>query len=79
MQAAVRGNAFIIYYILDRDSRIYIDIYIYIYTCIYTHRYIYVYVYTVVPPYRRVILSKTYRGYVKPQIIPNAIYNVIFV
>jgi hypothetical protein len=23
--------------------------------------------------------SKTYRGYVKPRIIPNAIYNVIFV
>jgi hypothetical protein len=33
----------------------------------------------VVPPYARVILSKTYRGYVKPRIIPNAIYNVIFV
>jgi hypothetical protein len=32
-----------------------------------------------VPPYPRVILSKTYHGYVKPQIIPNAIYNVIFV
>jgi hypothetical protein len=26
-----------------------------------------------------VIRSKTYRGYVKPLIIPNAIYNVIFV
>jgi hypothetical protein len=32
-----------------------------------------------VPPYQRVIRSKTYHGYVKPQIIPNAIYNVIFV
>jgi hypothetical protein len=26
-----------------------------------------------------VILSKTYRGYVKPLITPNAIYNVTFV
>jgi hypothetical protein len=34
--------------------------------------------YTGVPPYPRVIRSKTYRGYVKPRIIPNAIYNVIF-
>jgi hypothetical protein len=34
--------------------------------------------YTVVPPYPRVIRSETYRGYVKPQVIPNAIYNVIF-
>jgi hypothetical protein len=34
---------------------------------------------TVVPPYPRVIRSKTYRGYVKPRVIPNAIYNVIFV
>jgi hypothetical protein len=34
---------------------------------------------TVVPPYPRVILSKTYRNYVKQRIIPNAIYNVIFV
>jgi hypothetical protein len=34
---------------------------------------------TVVPPYPQVIRSKTYRGYVKPRIIPNAIYNVIFV
>jgi hypothetical protein len=34
---------------------------------------------TGVPPYPRVILSKTHRGYVKPRIIPNAIYNVIFV
>jgi hypothetical protein len=35
------------------------------------------------PPYPRVIRSKTYRGYGKPRIIPNAIYitsyNVIFV
>jgi hypothetical protein len=29
--------------------------------------------------YLRVIRSKTYRGYVKPRIIPNAIDNVIFV
>jgi hypothetical protein len=29
------------------------------------------------PPYPRVIRSKTYRGYVKQRIIPNAIYNVI--
>jgi hypothetical protein len=34
-----------------------------------------------IPQYSRapVILSKTYSGYVKPRIIPNAIYNVIFV
>jgi hypothetical protein len=31
-----------------------------------------------VPPYLWIICSKTYCGYVKPQIIPNAIYNVIF-
>jgi hypothetical protein len=30
-------------------------------------------------PDPRVIRSKTYRGYVKPRIIPKAIYNVIFV
>jgi hypothetical protein len=35
--------------------------------------------YTDVPPYPRVIRSNTYRGYVKPRIIPNAIHNVIFV
>jgi hypothetical protein len=35
--------------------------------------------YTVAPPYLLVIRSKTYRGYVKSRIIPNAIYNVIFV
>jgi len=29
------------------------------------------------PPYPRVICSKTYRGYVKSRIIPNAMYNVI--
>ena len=29
--------------------------------------------------YPRVIRSKTYRGYGKPRIIPNVIYNVIFV
>jgi hypothetical protein len=34
---------------------------------------------TVVPTYPRVIRSKTYSGYVKQRIIPNAIYNVIFV
>jgi len=34
--------------------------------------------YTGGPPYSRVIRFKTYRGYVKPRIIPNAIYNVIF-
>jgi hypothetical protein len=34
---------------------------------------------TVVPPYPQVIHSKTYCGYVKPEIIPNAIRNVIFV
>jgi hypothetical protein len=34
---------------------------------------------TVVPPYLRVIRSKTYPRYVKPRIIPNAIYNVIIV
>ena len=31
------------------------------------------------PPYPRAIRSKTYRGYVKPRIIPLAIYNVIYV
>jgi hypothetical protein len=35
--------------------------------------------YTVVPLYPRVICSKTYCGYMKLWIIPNAIYNVIFV
>jgi hypothetical protein len=35
--------------------------------------------YTGVRPYIRVIRSKTYRGYVKPRIIPKAIYGVIFV
>jgi hypothetical protein len=34
---------------------------------------------TAVPPYPRVIRYKPYRGHVKPRIIPNAIYNVIFV
>jgi hypothetical protein len=32
---------------------------------------------TVVPPYPRVIRSKTHRGYVKLRIIQNAIHNVI--
>jgi hypothetical protein len=32
-----------------------------------------------VPPYPLVIRSKTYRVEVKPRIITNAIYNVIFV
>jgi hypothetical protein len=36
-------------------------------------------IYKVVPPYPRVIRSKTHRGYVKPRITLNAIYNVIFV
>jgi hypothetical protein len=40
---------------------------------------IYIYIYTVVPPYLGAIRSKTYRRYVKPRIIPNAIYNVVFV
>jgi len=31
------------------------------------------------PPYPRVIRSKTYRVYMKPRIIPNAVYDVIFV
>jgi hypothetical protein len=31
------------------------------------------------PPYLWVIRSKSYRGYVKPRIIPNAIFKVIFV
>jgi hypothetical protein len=35
--------------------------------------------FTGVPPYLQLIRSKTYRGYVKPQITANAIYNVIFV
>jgi hypothetical protein len=30
-------------------------------------------------PISTVIRSKTYSGYVKPRIIPNAIYNVTFV
>jgi hypothetical protein len=34
---------------------------------------------TGVPLYQRVICFKTYHGYMKPQIIPNAIHNVIFV
>jgi hypothetical protein len=34
---------------------------------------------TVVPPCPWVIRSNSYRGYVKLRIIPNAIYNVIFV
>jgi hypothetical protein len=34
---------------------------------------------TIVPPYPRVIPSKTYRGYVKSRMIPNAIYKVIIV
>jgi hypothetical protein len=34
---------------------------------------------TGVPPYPPVIRSKTYRVYVKPRIMQNAIYNVIFV
>ena len=33
--------------------------------------------YTGGPPYPRVIRSKTYSGYGKPRVIPNAIYNVI--
>jgi hypothetical protein len=35
--------------------------------------------YAGVPPYSRVIGSKTYLGYVKPRIILKAICNVIFV
>jgi hypothetical protein len=31
---------------------------------------------TCVPPYPRVIRSKTYSGYVKTRIIPNAIYSI---
>jgi hypothetical protein len=34
---------------------------------------------TGVPQYLWVIRSKTYRGYMKPQIIPSAIHNVIYV
>jgi hypothetical protein len=30
---------------------------------------------TVVPPYLRVIRSRTYRDYVKPRIIPNVIHR----
>jgi hypothetical protein len=47
--------------------------------------YIYIYIHTpthpVVPPYLWVTRSKIYRSYVKPRIIPNAIYNynVLFV
>jgi hypothetical protein len=32
-------------------------------------------IYTGVPPYPQVIRSKTYRGYVKLRIVPNAIYK----
>jgi hypothetical protein len=32
---------------------------------------------TGVPPYLRIICSKTYSSHVKLQIIPNAMYNVI--
>jgi hypothetical protein len=35
--------------------------------------------YTVVPPYPRVILSKTYRGCPKPQIVANPINKLFFV
>ena len=28
-------------------------------------------------PYTQVVCSKTYRGYMKPHIIPNAIHNVV--
>jgi hypothetical protein len=34
--------------------------------------------YTVVPPYARVIHCKTYRVYVKSRIIPNSIYDAMF-
>jgi hypothetical protein len=34
---------------------------------------------TDVPPYLLVILSKTYRGQVKPRIMLNSMHNVIFV
>jgi hypothetical protein len=46
---------------------------------VYTHKYIFIaFTNTGVPLYQQVIHSKTYRSYVKPQIIPNAIYNMIF-
>jgi hypothetical protein len=32
--------------------------------------------YTVAPPYLWVIHSKTSGGYVKPQIIPDVVYNI---
>jgi hypothetical protein len=35
------------------------------------------FLYTGGPPYPQIIRSKTYRSYVKLQIIPNAMYNVI--
>jgi hypothetical protein len=35
--------------------------------------------YAAVPPYPWVMCSETYRGHMKPWIIPNAIYNTIFV
>jgi hypothetical protein len=47
--------------------------------CTNIHICVYIYIITVFPPYPRVIPSKPYRGYVKRWIIPNAIYNVIFV
>jgi len=58
-------------------------IYIYIYICICVFMYMYVYMYTHIhthtggPPYPRIIRLKTYRGYAKPRIIPNALYNEI--
>jgi hypothetical protein len=46
----------------------YICMYVYVYI------YVYIYIYTGVPPYPQVKRSKTYRGYVKPRIIQNAVH-----
>jgi hypothetical protein len=42
---------------------------------LYVYIYLYIYIYICAP----VIHSKTYRGYVKLRVIPNAINDVIFV
>jgi hypothetical protein len=48
-----------------------------IFHCRFLH--LYIHIYTGVPPYPQVVRSVNYRSYVKPRIIPNAKYNVIFV
>jgi hypothetical protein len=52
--------------------------YIFIDRCLLLYQQMRIYVQGMTP-YLLVIRSKIYRGYVKLRIIPNAIYNVIFV